>query len=264
MNIDVFGVTFKKYGRKYYFSPGHLDIKCGMNVIVETERGFQYAEVVTDKTSINKKTLLSPVKSIIRIATKEDDIIYQNNLKDAENAAKKCNELIEKFNLDMRLIDTSYNFERTHLYFTYLSSDRVDFRELAKELAKVFKVRIELRQVGPRDKAKEIGGIGPCGRPLCCSEFLYSFNNITINMAKNQNISLNPTKINGLCNRLLCCLDYEDETYTLLKKDLPKVGTIKNYDDKKGKVISVDPISMTYKVQFEDGEITDMRRNEGR
>ena len=188
MNIDVFGVTFKKYGRKYYFSPGHLDIKCGMNVIVETERGFQYAEVVTDKTSINKKTLLSPVKSIIRIATKEDDIIYQNNLKDAEKAAKKCNELIEKFNLDMRLIDTSYNFERTHLYFTYLSSDRVDFRELAKELAKVFKVRIELRQVGPRDKAKEIGGIGPCGRPLCCSEFLYSFNNITINMAKNQNI----------------------------------------------------------------------------
>jgi cell fate regulator YaaT (PSP1 superfamily) len=158
----------------------------------------------------------------------------------------------------MKLIDANYNFERTHLFFTYLSNDRVDFRELAKQLAAIYKVRIELRQIGPRDKAKEIGGIGPCGRPLCCSKFLYSFNNITINMAKNQNISLNPTKINGACNRLLCCLDYEDEFYQEEKKNYPSVGQIMEYNNKKGKVISIDIFRKSYKIETSDKEIIEI------
>ena len=162
----------------------------------------------------------------------------------------------------MKLIYASYNFERTQLYFTYISNDRVDFRELAKQLAAIYKVRIELRQIGPRDKAKEVGGLGPCGRPLCCSKFLYSFNNITINMAKNQNISLNPTKINGACNRLLCCLEYEDETYLEERKKYPSIGQIVEKDGKKGKVISVDIFRKSYKIETKEKEIIEVFHNE--
>ena len=158
----------------------------------------------------------------------------------------------------MKLVDVSYTFERTQLFFTYLSNDRVDFRDLAKELAKLYKTRIELRQIGPRDKAKEIGGLGPCGMPLCCSNYLYTFDNITINMAKNQNIALNPGKINGACNRLLCCLSYEDETYSKLKKELPSIGQIIKKDGKKGKVVSVDVFKKSYKIETEEKEIIEI------
>ena len=253
--IEVVGVNFTKYGRKYYFLTNGLKLKEGLTVIVETERGLQFGYVVeVTKIKSNKDQM----KKVIRISTKKDYNNHKNNIKDAKSAFKKCKELIEKDNLDMKLIDASYNFDRSQLYFSYISNDRVDFRELAKQLAAIYRVRIELRQIGPRDKAKEIGGIGPCGRPLCCSKFLYSFNNITINMAKNQNISLNPTKINGACNRLLCCLDYEDEVYTKEKKKYPSIGQIIDYDNKKGKVTSIDIFRKSYKIETENKEVIEI------
>lgn len=260
-NIEVVGVTFNKNGRKYYFLPNNLKLREGLTVIVETERGLQFG-YVTEITTLNKNIDPSSMKSVVRVSTKQDYNDYKNNIKDSKKAFEKCKELIEKDGLDMKLIDASYNFERTQLYFTYISNDRVDFRELAKQLAAIYKVRIELRQIGPRDKAKEVGGIGPCGRPLCCSKFLYSFNNITINMAKNQNISLNPTKINGACNRLLCCLDYEDETYLEERKKYPSIGQIVEKDGKKGKVIFVDIFRKSYKIETKEKEIIEVFHNE--
>lgn len=247
--INVVGVTFKKYGKRYYFNCKNLKLKKNITVIVETERGLQFGTVVTEVFKIDPKNIDFPLKDVIRISTKKDYTNHLNNVRDAKMAYTKCNELIKKYDLDMRLIDVSYTFERTQLYFTFISSDRVDFRELAKELAKLYKVRIELRQIGPRDKAKEIGGLGPCGRPMCCSNYLYTFDNITINMAKNQNIALNPSKINGVCNRLLCCLSYEDDMYTELKKDMPKMGEIIKKDDKEGKVVSIDALNNKYTIE---------------
>lgn len=255
--VEVVGVNFKKYGRKYYFLTNDLKLREGITVIVETERGLQFGYVV-EVTKIKVNNNAEPIKSVIRVSSKKDYSIHKNNIKDAKEAFKKCKELIEKNNLDMKLIDASYNFERTQLYFSYISNDRVDFRELAKQLAAIYKVRIELRQIGPRDKAKEVGGIGPCGRPLCCSKFLYSFNNITINMAKNQNISLNPTKINGSCNRLLCCLDYEDELYSEEKKNYPSIGQIIEKGGKKGKVTSIDIFRKSYKIETDDKEVIEI------
>lgn len=255
--IKVAGVAFTKGGRTYYFDSNNLNLKLGLTVIVETERGLQFG-YVEELKEIERDKFQDNLKMVIRISTKKDYNQYLNNIKDSKNAFNKCKELIEKSNLDMKLIDASYNFERTQLYFTYLSNDRVDFRELAKQLASIYKVRIELRQIGPRDKAKEVGGLGPCGRPLCCSSYLYSFNNITINMAKNQNISLNPTKINGACNRLLCCLEYEDECYSEEKKNYPSIGQIIDKDNKKGKVISVDIFRKSYKIETKEKEIIEI------
>ena len=255
--IDVVGVTFTKFGRKYYFDSNSLDLKEGLTIIVETERGLQFGYIV-EKSKVNAKDYSDSLKKVVRISTKKDYNQHLNNIKDAKSAFNKCKELIENNNLDMKLIDASYNFERTQLYFSYISNDRVDFRELAKQLASIYKVRIELRQIGPRDKAKEVGGIGPCGRPLCCSSYLYSFNNITINMAKNQNISLNPTKINGVCNRLLCCLENEDEYYSEEKKKYPSIGQIIDKDGKKGKVISVDIFRKSYRIETKDKEVIEI------
>ena len=256
--INVVGIVFKKYGKKYYFDARDLNLKKNLTVIVETERGLQFGTVVTDVIQMEKDKIHFPLKGVIRISTKKDYTNQLNNVKDEQAAFKKCNELIKKLNLDMKLLDVSYTFERTQMFFTYLSNDRVDFRDLAKELAKLYKTRIELRQIGPRDKAKEVGGLGPCGMPLCCSTYLYTFDNITINMAKNQNIALNPTKINGACNRLLCCLSYEDETYSKLKKDLPSMGQIIKKDGKQGKVVSVDVFKKSYKIETEDKEIIEI------
>ena len=250
--IEVVGVSFKKGGRKYFFDTNKLNLKKNLTVIVETERGLQFGYIVTDVQKKDKKSLFLPLKKVIRVSTKKDYTQYLNNLKDAEKAKIKCEELVKKNNLDMKIIDANYTFERTQLYFNFTSSGRVDFRELTKQLASIYKVRIELRQIGPRDKAKEVGGLGPCGRPLCCSKYLYTFNNITINMAKKQNIALNPSKINGACNRLLCCLSYEEDTYDKLLKDMPKIGDIIRKDDKQGKVISVDPINRKYKIETQD------------
>ena len=253
-SVNIVGVEFKKYGKKYFFNCNNLKLKKNLTVIVETERGLQFGTVKTDIINMDRKSISFPLKNVIRISTKKDYTEHLNNIKDAKKAFYKCNELIKKYNLDMKLVDVSYTFERTQLFFTFTSTDRVDFRELAKELAKIYKVRIELRQIGPRDKAKEIGGLGPCGLPMCCSRYLYTFDNITINMAKNQNIALNPSKINGSCNRLLCCLSYEDDTYTELKKELPSVGQVVKYEEKEGKVISVDVLSKTYKIETKEKE----------
>lgn len=254
--ITVAKVAFEKNGKEYCFSCNDLKIEKGKTVIVETERGLQYG-FVNDVCDVDI-TKYKNLKDVVRLTTKKDYEQYQNNIRDAKKAFNKCKELIEKNNLDMKLIDTNYNFERTHLYFTYISNDRVDFRELAKQLAAIYKVRIELRQIGPRDKAKEVGGIGPCGRPLCCSKFLYSFNNITINMAKNQNLSLNPVKINGSCNRLLCCLDYEDEVYAEEKKKFPSIGSFVTKDGKKGKVTSIDIFRKSYKIETQDKDVIEV------
>lgn len=256
--VNIVGVTFKKYGRKYFFNCNNLNLKKNLTVIVETERGLQFGTVRTDIITMEKKDIKFPLKNVIRISTKKDYTDHLNNVKDAKKAYIKCNELIKKYNLDMKLVDVSYTFERTQLFFTFISSDRVDFRDLAKELAKLYKVRIELRQIGPRDKAKEVGGLGPCGRPMCCSSYLYTFDNITINMAKNQNIALNPSKINGSCNRLLCCLSYEDDTYSELKKELPSIGNIMKVEGKEGKVVSVDVFKKSYKIETKEKEIIEV------
>ena len=254
--IKVAKIKFSENGKEYYFDCNDLNLHTGLNVVVETERGLQFGNI-SEIIDIDKDKT-DHLKEVVRIASKKDYEQYQKNIKDSKKAFEKCKELIKNGNLDMKLIDANYNFERTHLFFTYLSNDRVDFRELAKQLAAIYKVRIELRQIGPRDKAKEIGGIGPCGRPLCCLKFLTAFNNININMAKNQNLSLNPTKINGSCNRLLCCLDYEDDVYTEEKKKYPKMGQIINKDNVKGKVISIDIFRKSYKIETEDKDIIEI------
>lgn len=247
--IEVVGITFEEKGRMYYFSPNNLKLKNNITVIVETEKGEQFGKVTKEIFSIEEKKLISPLKNVIRIATKQDYYTNKKNLKDAAEALKKCRGLAVKENLNMQIIDANYTFDRTQLVFRFLADSRVDFRNLAKELASIYKTRIELRQVGVRDKAKEIGGIGPCGRPLCCSCFLNDFESVSINMAKNQNISLNQSKINGACGRLLCCLKYEDETYSECRKCLPKVGEIVETEEGNGKVISVDILNKKYSVE---------------
>ena len=215
---------------------------------------MQFGKVVShiDEEDISKKI---DYKKVIRIATKADIKKHNSNLKDVDKAIVKCNELIKKYDLDMKIIDACYTFEREQLIFRFLADDRVDFRQLAKDLGSVFKTRIELRQVGIRDKAKEIGGFGPCGRKLCCNNFLTEFESVSINMAKNQNLSLNPTKINGVCGRLLCCLTYENDNYTEYKDGLPEVGHRVQVDGEDGKVISVDVFKRSYKVLLSDNVV---------
>ena len=234
---EVIGIEFESGNRMYYFSKNNLDIKKGDKLVVETERGLQYCTAVTDIVELPDSKVVTPLRPIIRIATKEDNKKAEENRKICKEAIEKARKISNDLKLEMKFIDCSYTLDRNQLIFNFLADERVDFRELAKKLAAQYKTRIELRQVGVRDKAKEIGGIGPCGRILCCSTFLNDFNSVSINMAKNQNISLNPTKINGICGRLLCCLKYEDDTYTELKKDYPSIGTKLKIGDIEGKVV---------------------------
>lgn len=256
--IKVIDVAFKEKGKPYMFSINDLELKKNITVIVKTERGLQFGKTVSDIYEVDEKKISSEIKPVMRIASKKDYDQNIKNIKEAKEAIVKCRELVEKEGLKMQIIDANYTFDKDQLVFRFLADNRVDFRNLAKELASIYKTRIELRQIGPRDKAKEVGGLGPCGRPLCCSSYLYTFDNITINMAKNQNIALNPNKINGACGRLLCCLSYEDDTYSELKKDLPKVGDIINKDGISGKVISVDVIKKTYRIETKDKEIIEL------
>ena len=252
--IKVIGVSFYNANRIYYFSPGKLDIKLGDKVIVETERGLQYGEAVTDILDMSKEKVFLPLKDVIRIANEKDEKTNNKNNKDAEKALKYAKELVEEEDLDMKLFEASYTFDRKKLIFKFIADERVDFRELAKLLAAKYKTRIELRQIGVRDKAKEIGGLGPCGRPLCCTEFLTNFNSVSINMAKNQGIALNPTKINGSCGRLLCCLGYEDEVYSHYKKKFPKIGEAIEVNGVKGRVSELNVLAGNYKVKVSDTE----------
>ena len=252
----VVGVNFLDGKRIYYFSPGKLDIKKDDYVIVETERGLQFAQVISDIEEMEDNKLFLPLKSVIKKANKDDILTNEKNKKQAVKALEYARKIAEEENLDMKFFEASYTFDKKKLIFKFIADERVDFRELAKQLAAKYKTRIELRQIGVRDKAKEIGGLGPCGMPLCCSTFLTDFDSVSINMAKNQGIALNPTKINGSCGRLLCCLGYEDDTYTFLKKKLPKIGQEVEYNGKKGRVTELNVIDSSYKINIDDEEVT--------
>lgn len=264
MMIRVVGIKFLDGNRVYYFSPGGNDIKVNNDVIVETERGLQYGVSVTDITEMPENKIFLPLKDIIRVANEEDKAKNQRNISDGKKALEYAKTLVEKQKMNMKLFDASYTFDRKKLVFKYIADERVDFRELAKNLASKYKTRIELRQVGARDKAKDVGGLGPCGRPLCCEEFLDSFDSVSINMAKNQGIALNPTKINGCCGRLLCCLGYEDNVYTEYKKKLPKFGESVTVDGKTGRVCELNILDQKYKVQIGDDIVSVSVKDHGK
>ena len=248
----VIGVRFRKAGKVYYFAPGELQIEKGIHVIVETARGVEYGTVIMGCTQVEDETVVQPLKQVIRIATKEDDEINANNRRKEEDAFKICLEKIAKHNLQMKLIEAEYTFDNNKLLFYFTADGRIDFRELVKDLASVFKTRIELRQIGVRDEMKISGVIGICGRPLCCHTFLPEFAPVSIKMAKEQNLSLNPSKISGVCGRLMCCLKNEEETYEYLNKRLPNVGDhVVDADGIKGEVQSINVLRQLVKVIVE-------------
>lgn len=260
--IEIVGIILNKNSKIYYFSPNGLKLKKGQNVIVKTERGLQFGTVELENTNIESSKVKTVLNEVINIASKNDKEKHEKNIESSQYALKKCKELVKKYNLNMMILSANYTFDRSQLLFTFLADNRVDFRKLAKDLANIYKTRIELRQVGVRDKAKEVGGYGSCGRELCCSKFLCDFDSVSINMAKNQNIALNPTKINGVCGRLLCCLKYEDECYKELSKNLPKVGKMVTTESGEGKVISVNPLKQTYRVNVKEKGIVEVDLNE--
>lgn len=248
--MNVVGVLLNKSKKVYYFLPNKLKLKKNVTVIVETEKGLEFGKVELENFEINDSSISSPLKRIVRIASKDDYNRYKKNEKDEKKALSVCKELIKKHNLNMMVLDAHYTFEKEQLIFRFLSDSRIDFRDLAKELASKFRTRIELHQIGARDKAKEIGGCGQCGQQLCCGRFLTDLDSVSINMAKNQNIALNPSKINGVCGRLLCCLKYEDDNYRQCRKGLPKVGQTVKTDKGEGKVTSIDVLKETYQVEI--------------
>ncbi len=242
-------MRFRNAGKIYYFAPGKLDIKIGDHVIVETARGVEYGYVVLGNRDVEDEKVIQPLKSVIRMATRDDKNREQNNRKKEKEAFKVCQEKIRKHNLEMKLIDVEHTFDNNKILFYFTADGRIDFRELVKDLASVFKTRIELRQVGVRDETKIMGGIGICGRALCCHSYLSEFVPVSIKMAKEQNLSLNPTKISGVCGRLMCCLKNEEETYEYLNSKLPGLGDYVTTDDGlKGEVHSVNVLRQTVKV----------------
>ena len=255
----VVGVSFNNKGKVYNFDPTTFILDVEDKVIVETEKGLQLGYVASKMVEVEDDKIVGELKPVVRIASKKDLSTHDKNIRDAKKALEKAQSFVKELGLDMRLLDASFTFDRNQLLFNFFADDRVDFRELAKKLAQVYRTRIELRQIGVRDKAKEIGGLGPCGRVLCCNSFLNDLNSVTINMAKNQMLALNPTKINGVCGRLLCCLGYEDETYTKLKKGLPNVGEKFENKDVKGKVNSVDIFKRKIKVETENDDLIEVQ-----
>ncbi|MDU4861354.1 MAG: stage 0 sporulation family protein [Terrisporobacter othiniensis] len=253
--INIVGVRFKNAGKIYYFDPVDFAIEKDMDVVVETARGLEYGTVVVGKKEIDEESLVSPLKPIIRIATEEDNKIYKENKEKAKETFELCLQKIKEHELTMYLIDCEYTFDRNKLIFYFTAEGRIDFRELVKDLAAIFKTRIELRQIGVRDEAKSIGGLGPCGRSLCCSSWLGDFQPVSIKMAKDQSLSLNPTKISGICGRLFCCLKYEHDVYVEAIEKVPPVGSIVKVDGNKGKVIETNPLLEQAKVEFNDKTI---------
>lgn len=251
--IEVIGVRFRKNGKIYFFSPNELPIEIGQNVIVETSRGVEYGKVVLGKREIKSEKIISTLKPVIRIATSEDDEINEENERKSKDAFRICLEKIAKHGLEMKLIDCEYTFDNNKVLFYFTADGRIDFRELVKDLASVFKTRIELRQIGVRDETKILGGIGICGRSLCCHTHLSEFVPVSIKMAKEQNLSLNPAKISGVCGRLMCCLKNEQETYEYLNKKLPNIGDlVKTVDGYKGEVQRVNVLRQKVKIIIED------------
>lgn len=250
--IKVIGVRFRQAGKIYNFSPADFQVKVGDHVIVETARGIEYGSVVQGIREVADDKIIMPLKSVIRIATEEDDKKAIENNEKEKKAFKICKEKIAKHGLEMKLIETEYTFDNNKVLFYFTADGRIDFRELVKDLASVFKTRIELRQVGVRDETKMLGGIGICGRPLCCNTYLSEFIPVSIKMAKEQSLSLNPTKISGICGRLMCCLKNEQEAYEELNSNLPDIGEkVKTFDGFKGEVVSVNVLRQKVKIVVE-------------
>ncbi|MCH5210459.1 MAG: stage 0 sporulation family protein [Oscillospiraceae bacterium] len=257
--LNVIGVRFKSAGKTYYFDPRGLDVSCGDHVIVETSRGMEYGDVVMGRKSIEAEHFQKPVKEVIRIATEEDTRRFRRNKELEKEAYNICLEKIQKHKLEMKLVEVEYTFDGNKILFYFTADGRVDFRELVKDLANVFKTRIELRQIGVRDEAKTLGSIGICGRGLCCSEFLGEFASVSIKMAKEQGLSLNPSKISGTCGRLMCCLKYEQDTYEELLKSAPKQGAQVKTPEGNGTVEYVSLLKGFAKVRFDSENETTMK-----
>ena len=254
----VIAVRFKGAGKSYFFDPADMDIHKGGAVIVETTRGVEIGDVTMDPTDVAESEIVAPLKKVLRIATQEDVEHARQNREKEKEALAICQQKIEQHKLDMKLIDVEYTFDNNKILFYFTSDGRVDFRELVKDLASVFKTRIELRQIGVRDEAKILGGIGICGRCLCCKSFLGDFHPVSIKMAKEQGLSLNPTKISGSCGRLMCCLKYEQDAYEYLLSKTPSVGAIVDTDRGRGVVMSVSLLKGLLKVKLDDGNETDL------
>ena len=249
--VRTIGVRFKKAGKIYFFDPDELDIKKDDNVIVETIRGIEFGTAVLGIRDVSETEIIAPLKKVLRIATAEDKKSYNENKAKEKDAFNLCLQKIRQHNLKMKLIDVEYTFDNNKVIFYFTADGRVDFRELVKDLASIFKTRIELRQIGVRDEAKMINGVGPCGKTLCCATFLGDFAPVSIKMAKEQNLSLNPTKISGICGRLMCCLKYEQEAYECARKILPKIGAEVDTPEGKGDVVGINLLRERVKVRME-------------
>ena len=250
----VIGVRFKNAGKLYYFNPGSLWPTAGDSVIIETARGVEYAQCVMGVHEISEENISSPLKNVIRVASEEDAQKHRANLESEINVHRVCQQKIAEHKLDMKLVKVEYTFDRNKLIAYFTSNGRVDFRGLVKDMAAAFKTRIELKQIGVRDEAKMLGGLGSCGRPLCCSTFLGDFQPVSIKMAKEQNLSLNPTKISGVCGRLMCCLKYEQDQYERARKLLPHIGRDVFTPDGRGTVVELNPLKESVKVRVSKGQ----------
>lgn len=258
--VKVVSVRFRTAGKLYYFDPCDLEINKGDHVIVETARGMEYGTVVGEMREVEEENIVRPLKPIIRIATPEDDAQEASNLADRDEAYKICKEKIAKHELPMKLVEAEYTFDRKKVMFYFTADNRIDFRELVKDLAAVFKTRIELRQIGVRDEIKLLGGVGMCGREFCCHSYLHEFAPVSIKMAKEQNLSLNPANVSGVCGRLMCCLKNEEETYEELNKTMPNVGDSVTTDDGcRGEVVSINVLRQKVKVLIEVGDDKEIR-----
>ncbi len=250
--VEVVGIRFKKAGKIYYFDPNDSKIAVGEAAIVETARGIEYGDVVVGPKLVPEESIVSPLKKVIRKATPEDTKIVESNLQKEKEAFKTCLKKITEHTMPMKLVDVEYTFDSNKIIFYFTADGRIDFRELVKDLASVFRTRIELRQIGVRDEAKMIGGLGACGRVLCCHSFLGDFEPVSIRMAKEQNLSLNPTKISGACGRLMCCLKYENDAYEADKKNYPEVGALIKIAEGEAKVLSINILKKSVFVEVKD------------
>ena len=257
---NIIGVRFKKAGKIYFFDPDGKQVEKGEHVIVETAMGMEYGEVAIANRQLPQEKIVAPLKKIVRVATKQDAKQNDENKKQEKEAFKVCEKKIKEHGLDMKLMDVEFKFDKSKILFFFTADGRIDFRDLVRDLASVYKTRIELRQVGVRDEVRRLGGNGVCGRELCCCSFLGNFETVSIKMAKEQNVSLNPSKISGNCGRLMCCLQYEQNVYEDKLKKLPKVGAIVKTADGKGEVCGLETLKEIIKVKFKDGDETFFRR----
>lgn len=260
--IDVVVALIESSRNVYYLSSNGLKLKVGDKVVIDTELGPFIAKIVKANYKEKEENLILPLKKVIKLASVAEIEAFKNLFEEEEKVLEFSKKISKSLDLDMNFVDAKYNLDKSVLLVTYISDNRVDFRELAKRIAQKFKARIELRQIGVRDKAKRIGGLGPCGLFLCCNSFLSDFNSVSINMAKNQALALSPTKINGVCGRLLCCLSYENDVYTELKSSLPKVGMVTNTPFGMGKVCSIDILKGTYKVDLKEKGIIEFSKED--